>query len=421
MARNIAETTVEELKQQFIKHPDAKGFVVDGFPRDIGQAFLFEEQVGSPDVVVFLACSSQQMRQRLKERARERGLLDDNPHGVEHRLETFKQNAQLIGKYYQEKGTLVRFDADREEDEIFAAIRSCIQQRLKPERKRILGEKVSAYLKGQKECSHPIPSQKKIGGGGGGGTLFDTAQFLQPVPTLSKGRGEKGAGEVTTIDAVQTWFLALAFKLLFFLSPGRIRNPLPVFIRPEAETDWVGVPGGRRFGDSGQGSVTDFDGLQAINLPVKQTGMERKYGLEPRGRRNELLVNKIPGLLLSIGVAEIRSSICADLRPLEKKQAMNVHLKDLENLKHPCSLLISSFTTQNHPVLRPSIPNQILFRCPCVLSLTTAPCSEVPPAQRHGARLLAGREDGSAGITSGHHHETEEVDTSEPLGMAAGQ
>ncbi|XP_013925165.1 PREDICTED: adenylate kinase isoenzyme 5-like, partial [Thamnophis sirtalis] len=133
-----SETTIEELKQQFIKHPDAQGFVVDGFPRDISQAFLFEEQVGSPDVVVFLACSSQQLRQRLKERAREHGLLDDNPHGIERRLETFKQNAQLIGKYYHEKGALVRFDADREEDEIFAAIQSCIQQRLKPERKKIL-------------------------------------------------------------------------------------------------------------------------------------------------------------------------------------------------------------------------------------------------------------------------------------------
>uniref|UniRef100_A0A8C7E7P9 Adenylate kinase isoenzyme 1 n=1 Tax=Naja naja TaxID=35670 RepID=A0A8C7E7P9_NAJNA len=141
-----SETTVEELKQQFIKHPNAKGFVVDGFPRDIGQAFLFEEQVGSPDVVVFLACSSQQMRQRLKERAQERGLLDDNPHGVERRLETFKQNAQLIGKYYQEKGALVRFDADREEDEIFAAIISCIQQRLKLERKRILDLTLQSFF-----------------------------------------------------------------------------------------------------------------------------------------------------------------------------------------------------------------------------------------------------------------------------------
>ncbi|XP_007434504.1 adenylate kinase isoenzyme 1 isoform X1 [Python bivittatus] len=131
------ETTIEELKQQFIKQPDAKGFVVDGFPRDIGQAFMFEEQVGSPDVVVFLACSSQRLRQRLEERAEEQGRLDDNPHAIERRLETFKQNAQLIVKYYQEKGAVVRFDADREEDEIFAAIRSCVQQRLHPGGKRI--------------------------------------------------------------------------------------------------------------------------------------------------------------------------------------------------------------------------------------------------------------------------------------------
>lgn len=42
----LQETTIEELKQQFLKQQDARGFVVDGFPREIGQAFTFEEQVG---------------------------------------------------------------------------------------------------------------------------------------------------------------------------------------------------------------------------------------------------------------------------------------------------------------------------------------------------------------------------------------
>ncbi|XP_061459986.1 adenylate kinase isoenzyme 1 isoform X1 [Rhineura floridana] len=128
------ETTIEELKQQFIKQQDAKGFVVDGFPRDIGQAFTFEEQIGSPDLVVCLACSSQQLRQRLEKRAQEQGRLDDNGHAIQRRLETFKQNIPLIVKYYQEKGTLVRFAADREEEDIFADIDSCVQQRLCLER-----------------------------------------------------------------------------------------------------------------------------------------------------------------------------------------------------------------------------------------------------------------------------------------------
>ncbi|XP_053138187.1 adenylate kinase isoenzyme 1 isoform X2 [Hemicordylus capensis] len=128
-----SETTIEELKQQFIKQPDAKGFVVDGFPRDITQAFTFEEQISSPDLVVFLACSSQQLRQRLEKRAQEQGRLDDNAHAIERRLETFKQNVPLIVKYYQEKGTIVRFDGDREEEDVFAGISTCVQHWLLPQ------------------------------------------------------------------------------------------------------------------------------------------------------------------------------------------------------------------------------------------------------------------------------------------------
>ncbi|XP_019396219.1 PREDICTED: adenylate kinase isoenzyme 1 isoform X2 [Crocodylus porosus] len=127
------ETTIEQLKQQFLKQQDARGFVVDGFPREIGQAFTFEEQIGSPDLVVFLACSSQRFRQRLEKRALEQGRLDDNPHAIERRVDTFKQNVPLIVKYYQEKGVIIRFDADREEDDIFADISSVVQAQLYPD------------------------------------------------------------------------------------------------------------------------------------------------------------------------------------------------------------------------------------------------------------------------------------------------
>uniref|UniRef100_H3BAZ9 Adenylate kinase 5, like n=1 Tax=Latimeria chalumnae TaxID=7897 RepID=H3BAZ9_LATCH len=127
------ETTIEELKQQFIKQPDAKGFIVDGFPREIGQVFTFEEQIGSPDLVVLLACSKHQLRQRLEKRGQQQGRPDDNPHAIEKRVDTFKQNITLIMKYYQEKGVIVRFDADREEEEVFADIKATVEKRLFPE------------------------------------------------------------------------------------------------------------------------------------------------------------------------------------------------------------------------------------------------------------------------------------------------
>ncbi|XP_044124288.1 adenylate kinase isoenzyme 1 isoform X3 [Bufo gargarizans] len=127
------ETTIEELKQQFINHQDSAGFVVDGFPRDIGQAFTFEEQIGTPDLVIFLACSSQRLRQRLERRSAQHGRPDDNAHAIDRRLETFKQNLPLIVKYYQDKGLIARFDADREENCIFEDICCAVQGLLFPD------------------------------------------------------------------------------------------------------------------------------------------------------------------------------------------------------------------------------------------------------------------------------------------------
>ncbi|TWW73569.1 Adenylate kinase isoenzyme 5 [Takifugu flavidus] len=38
------ETTITEIKQKIMKIPDTNGIVIDGFPRDIGQALSFEDQ-----------------------------------------------------------------------------------------------------------------------------------------------------------------------------------------------------------------------------------------------------------------------------------------------------------------------------------------------------------------------------------------
>ncbi|XP_060697493.1 adenylate kinase isoenzyme 5-like isoform X1 [Hemiscyllium ocellatum] len=132
------ETAIEELKHQFMKHQGAKGFIVDGFPKEISQAFTFEEQIGSPDLVLLLACSNHRLRQRLEKRAVEQGRPDDNSHAIERRVETFKQNINLIVKYYQEKELIVRLDADREEDEIFSDIDAVVSKRLFPAGRDVL-------------------------------------------------------------------------------------------------------------------------------------------------------------------------------------------------------------------------------------------------------------------------------------------
>lgn len=133
------ETTITEIKQKIMKIPDASGIVIDGFPRDVGQALSFEDQICTPDLVVFLACTNHRLKERLEKRAEQQGRPDDNPKATERRLTNFKQNAVPLVKYFQEKGLIVTLDADRNEEEVFYDISVTVDNKLFPTKEPIAG------------------------------------------------------------------------------------------------------------------------------------------------------------------------------------------------------------------------------------------------------------------------------------------
>ncbi|KAM9004432.1 adenylate kinase isoenzyme 5 isoform X1 [Sarcophilus harrisii] len=126
------ETTITEIKQKLMQMPDEEGIVIDGFPRDVAQAISFEDQICTPDLVVFLACTSQRLKERLLKRAEQQGRPDDNMKATQRRLTNFKQNASPLIKYFQEKGLIMTFDADRDEDEVFSDISMAVSSKLFP-------------------------------------------------------------------------------------------------------------------------------------------------------------------------------------------------------------------------------------------------------------------------------------------------
>lgn len=67
----------------------------------------FFPQICTPDLVVFLACSNQRLKERLLKRAEQQGRPDDNLKATQRRLMNFKQNAVPLVKYFQEKGLIV--------------------------------------------------------------------------------------------------------------------------------------------------------------------------------------------------------------------------------------------------------------------------------------------------------------------------
>uniref|UniRef100_A0A8C6LJ57 Adenylate kinase isoenzyme 5 n=1 Tax=Nothobranchius furzeri TaxID=105023 RepID=A0A8C6LJ57_NOTFU len=124
------ETTITEIKQKIMKIPDANGIVIDGFPRDVGQALSFEDQICTPDLVVFLACTNHRLKERLQKRAEQQGRPDDNPKAIDRRLTNFKQNTIPLVKYFQERGLIVTLDADRDEEEVFCDISMTLDNKL---------------------------------------------------------------------------------------------------------------------------------------------------------------------------------------------------------------------------------------------------------------------------------------------------
>uniref|UniRef100_A0A8C0RET5 Nucleoside-diphosphate kinase n=1 Tax=Canis lupus familiaris TaxID=9615 RepID=A0A8C0RET5_CANLF len=150
------ETTITEIKQKLMQIPDEEGIVIDGFPRDVAQALSFEDQICTPDLVVFLACANQRLKERLLKRAEQQGRPDDNLKATQRRLMNFKQNAAPLVKYFQEKGLIMtdmcildaedkarycflQFDADRDEDEVFYDISMAVDSKLFPNKEAAAG------------------------------------------------------------------------------------------------------------------------------------------------------------------------------------------------------------------------------------------------------------------------------------------
>jgi adenylate kinase family enzyme len=42
---SLQEITIELLKDAMLEHPDSRGFLVDGFPRELEQGHQFEQEV----------------------------------------------------------------------------------------------------------------------------------------------------------------------------------------------------------------------------------------------------------------------------------------------------------------------------------------------------------------------------------------
>jgi adenylate kinase len=101
------------IKQAMLRNLEtAKGFLIDGYPREVEQGEDFENQIAPSSLVLYFDCSDETMKKRLLGRALSSGRADDNEETIVKRLVTFHQCSKPVIAKYAEKVVSISADTD---------------------------------------------------------------------------------------------------------------------------------------------------------------------------------------------------------------------------------------------------------------------------------------------------------------------
>jgi len=123
----VPDTIIIDMLEKRLEEPDSrKGFVLDGFPRNLNQADYLKsslERLQTPlDRVINIEVPIDTVLNRLLQRNR----ADDTPETIKYRLEIYKQETIPLIDYYQRAGILEQINGDASPEEVKNRILACI-------------------------------------------------------------------------------------------------------------------------------------------------------------------------------------------------------------------------------------------------------------------------------------------------------
>jgi adenylate kinase len=121
------ELVIEILAGPVLRAVADGGYVLDGFPRTLGQAeeaYRVAQQVEGIDLqaVVHLEVRRQELRRRLLARAQREGRVDDTDTVISHRLGIFDTETEPLLGFYRTRGLMVDVNGEQPIDRVFADI-----------------------------------------------------------------------------------------------------------------------------------------------------------------------------------------------------------------------------------------------------------------------------------------------------------
>ncbi len=125
------EVTISMLESEVNKHPNAAGFIFDGFPRTEAQAAALDSFLASKSTAISamlaLEVPEDELRTRLTERAKTSGRIDDaDPAVIQKRIDVYNAETAPVQAYYERQNKYKGVHGVGAIDDITSALKTAI-------------------------------------------------------------------------------------------------------------------------------------------------------------------------------------------------------------------------------------------------------------------------------------------------------
>ncbi|XP_075434634.1 adenylate kinase isoenzyme 1 isoform X5 [Ascaphus truei] len=117
------DTVLDMLRDAMIAKADSsKGFLIDGYPREVKQGTEFEKKIAAPSLLLYIDAGSETMVKRLLKRGETSGRADDNEATIKNRLQTYYKATEPVIAMYEGRGIVRKIHAEGSVDDVFKQV-----------------------------------------------------------------------------------------------------------------------------------------------------------------------------------------------------------------------------------------------------------------------------------------------------------
>lgn len=127
------DLTLDLLEERMVQDDASRGFILDGYPRNLAQAesldTLMEKLGFAIDEAIQIDVDTEQVIGRIAKRAAEQGRSDDTEEVVRNRMNVYEEQTAPVVDHYAEQGLLTRVLGTGSIEEVLELILSVLAMR----------------------------------------------------------------------------------------------------------------------------------------------------------------------------------------------------------------------------------------------------------------------------------------------------